>query len=1382
MCVEEVETPFDVVGRSQPRRIIMLRTRKQRIVAAAVVVAGGVGGATAYLATREAARKNMRMKRKDLSEDNPTNQRGSGRKPSTTSQMKRVLKLLLRIGGPRITTMMILAVLRTALNNRLAHLQGELFRSAFLRKTPVFLQQMAQNVALCLLSSTIESTMRSWITSLGLFWRKHLTGSIHKGYFQQLCFYRLSYVDRSVENPEQRICEDVPKLSVGLSELTGEFLIALVDAAFFTWKLGAYARTHKYTLVMLGYIVGTGVMTGLISPPFGRLFKKEQMLEGTYRHLQARLRANAESIAFYAGVDKESIIIRRKFRELVRHGTMLIKQQWGFGIVQDFLLKYLGATVAVVLIIGPFFRGHLRPENTVNGRAEMLSNMRYHTSVVLSLFNAFGTIALSSRKLMKLSAYASRYCELADKVKELNELPAKKVVDIEGSDQAVQETEESESIVFENVTIRTPTGNNLVEGLTLQVNPGTNLLVTGPNGAGKSSLFRVLGGLWPLVQGRLQKPGAKEHAEGLSHEIFYVPQRPYVTLGTLREQLIYPLTAKEAGDDILPLSELEKLLEMVDLLDLLERDPTGDNPDINWAEELSMGEQQRLGMARLFFHKPAYAILDECTSGVTIDMEERFCDIVRDLGCTCVTISHRPALVAFHDIVLALDGEGGYNIHTGQRGLESGDGKCFADKAKATKVRQSEAKYVEDAFLSSARKSCMGTRTMSVEKHLGRCLGHSPDTEVTSTSTVIKRMQSVQSIESVQEWHKSLQVALSPGYSKGFLSRMGAIMDKATNGWAPDMKHLSMLALIIVTRTALSDRIANLNGTTVEYVLQQDVKAFARLIGVSVLQSLASAITAPSLKHMTDLLALKWRDRLTVAASKLYLQRTAYYSTSQLADISDVDQRITRDIERLCNDLASLVPSLIKPIVDIAWFSWRMKRLTGGKGMFLLWSYMTLGFGTLKLLTPNFGKLASRQHQLEGEYRFTHSRLRSHAESVAFFGGGDREGRTISGRFELLLQHLKHIMKCRWGYGIADDFLTKNLPHNVQWIVSLIYAAEHKGDRGLTAVQGELARDMRYLASVVSQSFNAFGDLLSLYKRIDELKGGVNRVSEMFETLEIIRAMEDERDEMLKNSVGKPDEIVFEDAQITTPNGKLLAEKMSFVQHAGVNLLVTGPNGSGKSAIFRVLGGLWPLGGGYIRRPRDDAGLLLSDMFYVPQKPYNSIGTFREQLVYPMTVSNACQKLTGGTSKVDQEALDARLLELLDVVRLRYLLDREGGWDAVTEWEERLSLGEQQRIGMARLFFHKPTFGILDECTNATSVDIEEELYKYSTVLGITLVTISQRPALVPYHGMELRLLDGEGKWELREILKPQAIGSQDSLASARYEAGSVDSDTDYSN
>lgn len=129
---------------------------------------------------------------------------------------------------------------------------------------------------------------------------------------------------------------------------------------------------------------------------------KEQQLGGEYRQLHSRLRTHAESIAFYGGENREESHIQKKFKSLTRHMSTVLHEHWWFGMIQDFLLKYLGATVAVVLIIEPFFAGHLRPESSTLGRAEMLSNLRYHTSVIISLFQSLGTLSTSSRKLNRL--------------------------------------------------------------------------------------------------------------------------------------------------------------------------------------------------------------------------------------------------------------------------------------------------------------------------------------------------------------------------------------------------------------------------------------------------------------------------------------------------------------------------------------------------------------------------------------------------------------------------------------------------------------------------------------------------------------------------------------------------------------------------------------------------------------------------------------------------------------------------------------------------------------------------------------------------------------------------------------------------------------------
>ncbi|KAJ6737193.1 ATP-BINDING CASSETTE SUB-FAMILY D MEMBER [Salix viminalis] len=238
------------------------------------------------------------------------------------------------------------------------------------------------------------------------------------------------------------------------------------------------------------------------------------------------------------------------------------------------------------------------------------------------------------------------------------------------------------------------------------------------------------------------------------------------------------------------------------------------------------------------------------------------------------------------------------------------------------------------------------------------------------------------------------------------------------------------------------------------------------------------------------------------------------------------------------------------------------------------------------------------------------------------------------------------------------------------------------------------------------------------------------------------------------------DVISFMEVDIITPAQKLLARQLTFDIEQRKSLLLTGPNGSGKSSVFRVLRGLWPIASGRIAKPLQRISKETGSgcaVFYVPQRPYTCLGTLRDQIIYPFSRDEAEVMALhlyekGKLSTEITNILDSCLKNILENVRLNYLLEREGGWDANMNWEDTLSLGEQQRLGMARLFFHKPKFAILDECTNATSVDVEEQLYRFASDMGITFVTSSQRPALIPFHTLELRLIDGEGHWELRAI------------------------------
>jgi ATP-binding cassette subfamily D (ALD) long-chain fatty acid import protein len=191
-----------------------------------------------------------------------------------------------------------------------------------------------------------------------------------------------------------------------------------------------------------------------------------------------------------------------------------------------------------------------------------------------------------------------------------------------------------------------------VKALSFSLKQGDHLLVVGPNGCGKSSLFRILGGLWPVYGGTVHKPPFSA--------IFYIPQRPYLSRGSLRQQIIYPdgvrtMRAKGVTD-----ADLVGILRILDLENLLDLYPEGWDAEAEWRDVLSGGLQQRVAMARLFYHRPRYAILDECTSSVTLETEKVMYENAKALGITLMTVSHRRSLWKYHSRILQFDGQGNY--------------------------------------------------------------------------------------------------------------------------------------------------------------------------------------------------------------------------------------------------------------------------------------------------------------------------------------------------------------------------------------------------------------------------------------------------------------------------------------------------------------------------------------------------------------------------------------------------------------------------------------------------------------------------------------------------------------------------------------------------
>ncbi|OCK95007.1 uncharacterized protein K441DRAFT_659461 [Cenococcum geophilum 1.58] len=558
-----------------------------------------------------------------------------------------------------------------------------------------------------------------------------------------------------------------------------------------------------------------------------------------------------------------------------------------------------------------------------------------------------------------------------------------------------------------------------------------------------------------------------------------------------------------------------------------------------------------------------------------------------------------------------------------------------------------------------------------------------------------------------------------------------------------ELRLLISHSVFLVLRTLISLYVAELDGRLVSNLVRGKGKDFITGLVWWMMVAIPATFTNSMLSYHQCKLSLQYRTRLTNYIHNKYLSHMTFYTLSALDDrIKNADQLITVDVAKFSNSLAELYSNIAKPVLDMIIYNYSLSRSVGGEGLFFMSLIVQLSASVMRALTPPFGRYVADEARLEGEFRFQHSRLIDYSEEVALYHGHEAEKDTLDKGYFTLIKHVNRILRRRFYHGVMEDFVIKYFWGALGLMLCSVpvffkipgVAGNSMGDRTESFVTN---RRMLLMSS------DAFGRVMFSYKEVTELAGYTSRVSTLLNVIDDIQAGHFEKklvssantkeNAAVLQGRGKATEgedIEFIDVPIVSPNGDILVRALSFSVKPGDHLLIVGPNGCGKSSLFRILGGLWPVYGGTVRKPP------FEDIFYIPQRPYLSRGTLRQQIIYP----------DGIREMRDKGITDNDLHQILSVVEIESIIDRPDGWDAEQEWTDVLSGGLQQRIAMARLFYHAPKYAILDECTSSVTLEIERVMYDEAKRLGITLMTVSHRRSLWKYHKNILQF-DGQGHY-----------------------------------
>ncbi|HJZ18151.1 MAG TPA: ABC transporter ATP-binding protein/permease [Stellaceae bacterium] len=518
------------------------------------------------------------------------------------------------------------------LNVRFNYWNNDFYNALQQYDWPEFWRQFAIFGALAL-AFIVVGVYSSYLRGiLHIRWRRWLTERFLRNWLEDQAYYRMQLNQATTDNPDQRISDDLNRFaSISLTLSLGllSSFVTLVSFLSILWTLsgaltiplggGASIDIPGYMVfAALIYAVAGTMLTRWIGYPLIRLNFDQQRYEADFRFSMVRLRENAENVAFYGGEAREFDTFQTRFVRVVANWWGIIKRRKK--------LTWFTYGYDQVAIVFPFLVAAPRYFDKViqlGGLMQIASAFRQVQESLSFIISSYTEIAEYQSVVQRLAGFREK----------MNEIAAE-----QQRPQAIEIVRDGTGVAVDALDLNLPDGRSLRPDITLAATPGKSLLITGASGAGKSTLLRAIAGLWPFGRGRIRVGDGR---------YLFLPQRPYLPLGTLADALVYPRSAAELPRD--NLAEALRTVGLPELVDRLEE-------EANWAQRLSIGEQQRLAFARVLLARPEIVFLDEATSALDEAAEVSLYRLLREAPWkpTIVSVGHHGTLRRFHDAVVDL--------------------------------------------------------------------------------------------------------------------------------------------------------------------------------------------------------------------------------------------------------------------------------------------------------------------------------------------------------------------------------------------------------------------------------------------------------------------------------------------------------------------------------------------------------------------------------------------------------------------------------------------------------------------------------------------------------------------------------------------------------